>query len=380
MIVEASRKLGAVLASLALIAPAAGAGAVSVAIATGAVAVVRTDWQRPWSDPRSDQETGPGAGSSEVAAAVSKPAAQAQSIGIVVVDTVLPYQDARGAGTGMVLTSTGQVLTNYHVVENASTIKVTVVQTGKVYTAAVVGSDETDDVALLQLKGISGLSTVMLDNDEVAVGDKVTAVGNAGGTGELTAATGTISSLRASLTTQAEGSVAPQTLSSMIETTADVVSGDSGGPLYDAEGEVVGIDTAASTGSEINGYAIPIERALRIVQQIRSGQESSTVQIGAAAFLGVELSGTGSYPDSNYFGSASGAVVSDVVDGTAAAQAGLESGDIITAVGGHVITSAGDVQAVLKSHDPGDRVKITWIDQWESQHTTTVALGTSPVA
>jgi S1-C subfamily serine protease len=89
----------------------------------------------------------------------------------------------------------------------------------------------------------------------------------------------------------------------MIETTADVVSGDSGGPLYDADGEVIGIDTAASSGSEINGYATPIQRALGIVQQIRSGQESSTVQVGPAPFLGVELSDASSsefgYPGAN---------------------------------------------------------------------------------
>ena len=134
-----------------------------------------------------------------------------------------------------------------------------------------------------------------------AVGDEVTAVGNAGGTGTLTAARGTVSSLKASVTTAAEGSLSSETLKTMIETTADVVAGDSGGPLYDSEGEIVGIDTAASSGSEIDGYAIPIERALSIVRQIRSGEETSTVQIGPAPFLGVELASADSGVGSGYF-------------------------------------------------------------------------------
>ena len=209
---------------------------------------------------------------------------------MVLIDTVLPYQNAQAAGTGMVLTAAGQVLTNYHVVEGAGTITVTVATTGQSYPATVVGSDPSNDVALLQLTGASGLTTVKADDDVAKVGDAVTAVGNAGGTGSLTAAAGTISSLSASVTAASEGSAGSETLSALVETTADVVSGDSGGPLFDAEGEVVGIDTAASTGSEIDGFAIPIQRALAIVDQVRSGTESGTVRIGPAAFLGVELS------------------------------------------------------------------------------------------
>jgi S1-C subfamily serine protease len=301
----------------------------------------------------------------------------------VLIDTVLPYQNASGAGTGMVLTASGQVLTSYHVVKAANTIKVTVAETGKTYQATVVGSDQTADVALLQLKGASGLTPIKIDNDKTSVGDKVTAVGNAGGTGTLTAAKGSIVSLRASITTAAEGPVASETLTKMIETTADVVSGDSGGPLYDADGEVIGIDTAASSGSEINGYATPIQRALGVVQQIRSGRESSTVQVGPAPFLGVELSDASS-SEFGYPGAAleesSGATVESVMSGAAAAQAGLEAGDQITALGGHAVTSAEDVSALLAKYNPGDRIKIVWIDQVGREHAATVTLGASPVA
>jgi S1-C subfamily serine protease len=180
---------------------------------------VAVDWRQPWEGRTGYSEATP----------VSSTTTEAQSKGVVLINTVLPYDNASGAGTGMVLTASGQVLTSYHVVEGASTIKVTVAATGKTYRATVVGSDQTADVALLQLQGASGLATIKIDNDATSVGDKVTAVGNAGGTGTLTAAKGTIVSLKASITTAAEGPVASETLTGMIETTADVVSGDSGG-------------------------------------------------------------------------------------------------------------------------------------------------------
>jgi S1-C subfamily serine protease len=363
---------------------AAVAGAAFLSSVAGSVALAETstndvgsgvaaDWRRPWEGRTGYSE----------ATAVSSTATAAQSKGVVLINTVLPYDNASGAGTGMVLTPSGQVLTSYHVVAGASTIKITVAGTGKTYRATVVGSDQTADVALLQLQGASGLATIKIDNDATSVGDKVTAVGNAGGTGTLTAAKGTIVSLKASITTAAEGPVASETLTGMIETTADVVSGDSGGPLYDADGEAVGIDTAASSAAEINGYATPIQRALSIVQQIRSGKESSTVQVGPAPFLGVELTDASS-SGFGYPGAAmeepSGAMVEDVVSGTAAAEAGLEAGDQITALGGHAVTSAEDVTALLADHDPGDRIEIVWIDQAGSKQAARVTLGTSPVA
>ena len=213
----------------------------------------------------------------------------------------------------------------------------------------------------------------------------VTAVGNAGGTGGLSAATGRITSLAASLTTASEGPIASQTLRKMIETDADVVAGDSGGPLYDAQGEVVGIDTATSIGSEIDGYAIPIARAMTIVEEIRAGKETKTVQIGPAAFLGIEMAADSAASASPWGGQAdaaygSGAVVGGVVDGLPAARAGLTEGDTITRIGSHTISSAADVSTLLASYDPGDRIKITWVDPYGNQHTAAVRLAASPVA
>ena len=373
----------AVLVSAALLSPMPGSVAPAAAATNDVVSGVTVDWRQPWGRDNRGTTNPPGAAGYPAATAVSRPAGAAQSKGVVLIDTVLPYANARAAGTGMVLTASGQVLTSYHVVEGASKIKVTIAESGKAYQATVVGSDQTADVALLQLKGAGRLTTIKIDNDRTSVGDTVTAVGNAGGTGTLSAAKGKIVSLKASITTAAEGPVASETLRAMIETTADVVSGDSGGPLYDADGEVVGIDTAASSGREINGYAVPIQRALGIVQRIRSGKESAMVRVAPAPFLGVELSDASS-SEFGYPGAAleepSGATVEGIVSGTAAAQAGLEAGDQITALGGRAITSAEDVAPVVADHDPGDRIKIVWIDQVGTQHAATVTLGASPVA
>lgn len=316
----------------------------------------------------------------------SDPASSAESAGVVLVDTELGYQNAAGAGTGIVLTSGGEILTNYHVVEGATAIQVTVASTGTTYTAEVVGHSASADIALLQLEGASGLTPATIDDDTVAVGDAVTAVGNAGGTGTLTAADGTVTALQASITTAAEGSVASEQLSGLIETDADVVAGDSGGPLVDAEGEVVGIDTAASSGSVIDGYAVPIEDALSVIHQIASGTSTATVQVGASAFLGVQVTGTAiAYPGAAWGTGAAtstgdGAAVADVVDGSPAATAGLAAGATITAVGGETVGSATDLSAALAGRSVGDQVEVTWADASGTTQTATVTLAGRPTA
>ncbi len=311
----------------------------------------------------------------------------AQSAGVVLIDTELGYQNASAAGTGIVLTAKGEVLTNYHVVAGATSVSVVVASTGRTYSASVVGDSQTGDVALLQLKGASGLTTATIDDDTVARGDAVHAVGNAGGTNSLTAADGTVTALDQDITTESEGSAAGEDLTGLIETSADVVAGDSGGPLYDHEGEVVGIDTAASTGAEINGYAIPIDDALSIVQQIRSGAETRSVRIGPGAFLGVEVSPTALSADDLYSGwdtggaatTASGAVVAGVIADGPAANAGLTVGDVITAVGRTPVGTADEVSRALATHDAGDRVRIIWTDSQGQTRSVSVTLATSPV-
>jgi S1-C subfamily serine protease len=301
-------------------------------------------------------------------------ATDAQQQGVVLIDTVLGYAGAEAAGTGIVLTSDGLVVTNNHVIEGSTEIQVTIASTGETYTATVVGTDSTADVAVLQLQGASGLTTATLDTDDaVTVGDDVTAVGNAEGGGVLVAADGTVTALDQQVTTQAEG-----------------VSGDSGGPLLDDEGEVVGITTAASSGSaDITGYAIPIEDVLDVVTQIVAGQDSDTVTIGYPAFLGVELATTSTLPGATTGGATglpgsglstttSGATVGGVIDGTPAAQAGLVAGDTITAVDGTAVTSGDDLRTALAAHAPGDQVTLTWTTASGTAQTATVTLIAGP--
>lgn len=302
-----------------------------------------------------------------------------------------------GAGTGIVLTSNGEVLTNNHVVDGAASISVTDIGNGKTYKATVVGYDTADDVAVIQLTNASGLQTARLGNSSsIAVGDAVVAIGNAGGTGGTpTAAGGSITALNQAITAGDQISGASENLTGLIETNASIQPGDSGGSLVNGSGEVVGMDTAAAQGFSLSsqanqGYAIPINKAISIVSRIESGQASSTVHVGPTAYLGVLISASNSSSSSNAGGfdnpfggqsgssSTSGAEISGVVSGGPAAQAGLGQGDVITSVGGHTITSASDVSTLMQSYKPGDRVQVGWIDSSGAAHTSTVTLGSGP--
>ncbi|MCW2530785.1 MAG: Peptidase [Blastococcus sp.] len=290
-----------------------------------------------------------------------------QQVGIVDIDSILGYQSAEAAGTGMVLTSNGEVLTNNHVIDGATSITVTVVSSGVTYTATVVGTDPSADVAVLHLEDASGLATAALSSSPATVGEAVTAVGDAGGTGVLTAASGTVTALDQSITaTDSSGANAEQ-LSGLIETNANVQPGDSGGPLYDSSGAIVGMDTAASSGGAAQAYAIPISTAEGIATQIEHGVTSATVHQGYPAFLGVSVSdGQG------------GVTVLGVVPDGPAASAGMTAGDVITAVGGQAVPSAADLSAALAGDSPGRQVTVTWADAGRGVHSATMTLGTGP--
>jgi S1-C subfamily serine protease len=311
-------------------------------------------------------KTTPGSSAGTTVTAATEATAD-QLVGVVDVTTVLGYENGEAAGTGMVLTSDGTVLTNNHVVEGATSITVTVLSTGESYEATVVGTDPTDDVAVLQLDDAAGLDTVQIDEDTVAVGDAVTAVGNAGGETGTAAAAGTVTALDQSITATDESGQDAEELTGLIEIAADVEAGDSGGPLYDAEGEVVGMDTAASsTGGQ--AYAIPIGTALSIAEQITGGVDDATIHQGYPAFLGVSVLSS----------SAGGATVAGVLSGGPADQAGLTAGDVVTSVGGTTITTADDVSTALADLDPGDEVSVAWTDATGTAQTATVTLATGP--
>ena len=299
-------------------------------------------------------------------------ASASESTGVVIINTELGYGAGEAAGTGMVLTSNGLILTNNHVIDGSTTIKVTDPSTDETYTAKVVGSDATNDVALLKLEGATNLTPIAIDkDDDEAVGDPITAVGNASGGGVLMAADSTITDTDASVTTSTNAYEKGETLKGTIEISADVVAGDSGGALLDSDGEVIGMNTAASTGSgDTVAYAIPIETALGIVAQIERGDDSGTVTLGYPAFLGVGLAQD----------QTGGASLAYVYDGTPAAKAGIVAGDTVTAVNGKHVADGAALSTALKAHAPGDTVKITWTDANGTSHTAKVTLVEGPAA
>ncbi|NRD26150.1 S1C family serine protease [Frigoribacterium sp. VKM Ac-2836] len=299
-----------------------------------------------------------------------------EKAGVVTIVSTLNYDAAyKSAGTGMILTSGGLILTNNHVVQGATSIQVTVESTGESYTADVVGTDATNDVAVLKLQDATGLTPVSFDaSADVATGDTVHSTGNAEGTGDLVTAEGTVLATDQSITVQSESGSGTESLSGLIEVDADVVSGDSGGPLRDGDGDVVGIVTAASQGSStITGYAIPIDHALAIAKQIQSGTGSSTVQIGLPAFLGAQISSAAA-------GTAGGVTIAGTVEGSAAASAGLVAGDVVTAVDGTAVADSSALTAAIRAHESGDQVSLSWTDTAGTSHTATVTLGDGPAA
>ena len=328
---------------------------------------------------------------------------------LVDVTSTLGYQDATAKGTGIVVSSDGYILTNNHVINGATSVTVTDVGNGKTYKATVVGYDESHDIAVLKASGASGLTTASVgDSDTVKVGDAVVALGNAGGVdGTPSVAAGSVTALDQSITASDASSGTSERLSGLIESNANIQAGDSGGALVNSHGQVIGVDTAASsgfqfgglggngfggsgnsgdsgTGSTTQGFTIPINQALSIAKQIESGSASGTVHIGATAFLGVAIaSGQGSAGSGSYGGygtQAQGVQIQEATPGTPAATAGLAGGDVITSVAGHSVGSGTSIQQVLERYHPGDKVSIAWTDAYGQSHTATVTLAAGPAA
>jgi S1-C subfamily serine protease len=348
--------------------------------------------------------------SATTATATSKTALSTSEIasrvdpGLVDVVSTDGDEGATSAGTGIVLTSNGEVLTNNHVIEGATAIKVTDIGNGRTYTATVVGYDASHDVAVIQLQNASGLTVASLgDSSTVQTGDTVVALGNAGGKGGTpSVVTGQVTGLNQSITASDELSGVSEQLTGLIETNADIQPGDSGGSLVNAYGEVIGMDTAASSGyqfqsqsTQTDAFAIPVNEAVSIAKQIEAGTTSADVHIGATAFLGVGFSAESSGAQGGAsqggasqgggfqgggFQNGSGATIAQAVSGSPAAQAGLVAGDEITSLGGKSVSSASDIRQALVKYHPGNSVSVSWIDASGQSHTSTVTLANGPAA
>jgi S1-C subfamily serine protease len=357
--------------------------------------------------------------------------------GVVDIDALIAYSGGTSSeGTGMVISKDGLILTNNHVIDGSNSIHVraAVAHGGKEYTATVVGYDSTHDVALLKISGAPDLKPVSVGNSaQVKLGTPVVALGNAEGQGgKPRAAAGVINSLSKTISPTDESTGATENLHNMLQTDADVVSGDSGGPLANAAGQVIGMTTANASSSQsassVLGYAIPINTALTVAHQIAAGQASSSVQIGLPGFLGVLVpesnssspaqqaaqqrqqerqsgqgTGTGgggagdtgpsgsgggaggcvldnsdtSVPDS-IAPATRGALVDGVLCGTPAATGGLVSGDVIISVNGQAVTNPAALTQSVSGLHPGSKVKLDWETTAGRQRTGTVVLGKAP--
>ena len=310
---------------------------------------------------------------------------------LVDIEVTLGYQSGQAAATGIVLTATGLVLTNNHVINGATAISATDVGNGQTYTATVVGYDRSHDMAVIQLSGAVGLTTARLgDSSRVTVGQSVVAIGNAGGTGGTpSAAGGSLVALGQQVVASDSLDGSSEQLSGLLETDAAIRPGDSGGPLVNTAGQVIAVDTATSDGysflsSASQGFAVPVNTAMAIVAQIQNHDASATVHIGATAFLGVEIQGGGQSGSGGIGGQSgapsSGASVAVVFMGTPAAQIGLVVGDTIVSFDGSAVDSPTTLSTLLGRHQPGDGVAIGWTDPLGTLHTGTVLLAAGPAA
>jgi S1-C subfamily serine protease len=349
--------------------------------------------------------------------------------GVVDIISYVHFQREVFEGTGMVLSSDGLVLTNNHVIKGSTRVVAELVSNGHKYQARVLGTDNTHDVALLRLTGASGLKTVQVgDSNEVKLGDPVVALGNAGGNdGPPTVTNGTITALKRSITASDAGSGTSERLTGMFQTNAPIAEGDSGGPLANAAGQVIAMNTAANSQSfggngTSQGFSIPINRALSIAHLIAQGKGSSTIQIGQPAFLGIAIA---SDPKSNGPSSAgnpsqqlrqlqeiaqanfggginssgrclvnesgnpvphsiaptsSGTLIAGVFCNAPAASAGAEAGDVITAVNGHAVSSPASLRTQMRQYHPGTTVSLTWVGLNGQDRTGSVKLAAGPAA
>jgi S1-C subfamily serine protease len=347
--------------------------------------------------------------------------------GLVVITSDLKYDGdgAAAAATGMIISHNGLVLTNNHVINGTTGLMATVVSTNQQYKATWLGYDKSSDVAVIKLDGASNLPTVPIgDSSTVKVGNDVVGMGNANGTGHISYVAGTITSLDQTITASDNGSgVAPERLTGMLQTNAQIIPGDSGGPLVSTDGKVIGMDTAASTNSIANsgqnaGFAIPINRAIRLAREIIAGQPAPGLRIGSAGFVGVlvpsGLNGTQSTKTSPSaqlrqeeaqqpsFGPSNpapnGCVQSDANAGvptriapvtsgtlvlgalcqTPAAGAGIGAGDVITRVNSHAISSPASLMNILQGIHGGASVKLTWVTPDDQSVTRTLTLSAAP--
>jgi len=372
-------RIAAFIVLIAVVAAAAGAGigwGLARAVNNRPVAQATTSPEAPIQQVTPGTSTSPSSTTDAIAAKVS-PA-------IVDINTVLG--NGAAAGTGMLISSTGEILTNNHVVNGSTSITVTVQGRSQKYSAHVVGVDISQDIAVIQIDGsVSGLPTVKFaDSSSLTVGETVVALGNALGRGGAPNVTsGQITALDQTITASSGGS-SSETLNGMIQSDAVIYEGDSGGALVNTAGQVVGMITAGqaqgfrSSASDV-GFAIASNTAVGIVNRIRAHEQAADLTYGQVGFLGVSVQTLDAFSAQQLgLSVSSGALVTSVQPGSGAEAAGIARNSVITKVGGASVTSSDTLGTAIRSHRPGDGVSVTWVNQGGT-HTATVTLaGVNP--
>jgi len=372
-------RIAAFIVLIAVVAAAAGAGigwGLARAVNNRPVAQATTSPEAPIQQVTPGTSTSPSSTTDAIAAKVS-PA-------IVDINTVLG--NGAAAGTGMLISSTGEILTNNHVVNGSTSITVTVQGRSQKYSAHVVGVDISQDIAVIQIDGsVSGLPTVKFaDSSSLEVGQTVVALGNALGRGGAPNVTsGQITALDQTITASSGGS-SSETLNGMIQSDAVIYEGDSGGALVNTSGQVVGMITAGqaqgfrSSASDV-GFAIAANTAVGVVNRIRAHEEAADLTYGQVGFLGVSVQTLDAFSAQQLgLSVSSGALVTSVQPGSGAEAAGIARNSVITKVGGASVTSSDTLGTAIRSHRPGDGVSVTWVNQGGT-HTATVTLaGVNP--
>ena len=372
-------RIAAFIVLIAVVAAAAGAGigwGLARAVNNRPVAQATTSPEAPIQQVTPGTSTSPSSTTDAIAAKVS-PA-------IVDINTVLG--NGAAAGTGMLISSTGEILTNNHVVNGSTSITVTVQGRSQKYSAHVVGVDISQDIAVIQIDGsVSGLPTVKFaDSSSLEVGQTVVALGNALGRGGAPNVTsGQITALDQTITASSGGS-SSETLNGMIQSDAVIYEGDSGGALVNTSGQVVGMITAGqaqgfrSSASDV-GFAIAANTAVGVVNRIRAHEQAADLTYGQVGFLGVSVQTLDAFSAQQLgLSVSSGALVTSVQPGSGAEAAGIARNSVITKVGGASVTSSDTLGTAIRSHRPGDGVSVTWVNQGGS-HTATVTLaGVNP--
>jgi S1-C subfamily serine protease len=312
--------------------------------------------------------------------------------GLVDIDTGISYQDATAAGTGMILTSNGLVLTNNHVIEAATSITARDISTGKTYTAKVVGYDVDKDIAVLKLENASGLTPVTLGNSSaLTLKEKIVGIGNAGGAGGTPSyVAGTVVAKDQSITAESDENLSgSEKLTGLLETNAPIQPGDSGGPLVTLSGKVVGMDTAANSNeggysfgnfqtTAAQAYSIPINTAIAVAKAIENGDATAAIHIGPTAILGIEVDADNTTEPGAPTSTTAGVTVATVIANSPAANAGLVEGDVITSFDGHSVSTPAQLSSLEFSLKPGDTANITYVNSSGAQASLSFALTTGP--